>query len=383
MPYFSFSLKQSFIESATIKNLFNYRFEHNVKYFSKNTHIWKILNNKNISNHLKSLKFEKRTSYLFNKNSVLFLMPPSIGLGDAVEYALSINSIRKKNLFTKIGIGFAEKYSYIFRNIFKFEDTYDYFISEAELEKFKTIFHFSKELIKLKNQKYNRADIEKEVCDFFKTSIIRPFKKDISKINKLTIFPIASSPIRTMNIDLIKSIVSKFSKKINIEIVLDNLYPTSKYLISKIHFNNVKYIYHNSIEELSNIVNTLEYGLFIDSGPLHLAKALNKNGIFIETSVTHKVLLNKFENFVIISNNFKSNYCEGPCGLTNLFNIKNVPGCFYTHQITKNDLKKIQNINALQRGRLKNDYDKFMKDPVGCIKNIDLNKILNTIEKKL
>ena len=43
----------------------------------------------------------------------------------------------------------------------------------------------------------------------------------------------------------------------------------------------------------------------------------------------------------------------------------------------------IVNKNALQRGILKNKYMEFIEHPVNCIKNIDLEKILNTIENKL
>ena len=110
-------------------------------------------------------------------------MPPSIGLGDAIEYAISLNSIKKKKIFKKIGIGFVEKYNYIFQELFGFENIYDYFIIQKDLDKYETIFHFSKELAKLQNQKYNRSDIEHEVCKYFNTNIYRPVKKHIFKIN--------------------------------------------------------------------------------------------------------------------------------------------------------------------------------------------------------
>ena len=60
----------------------------------------------------------------------------------------------------------------------------------------------------------------------------------------------------------------------------------------------------------------------MDSGPLHLAKLLNKPGALIITSVDEKILLNKLSNIEPIKNNFKSNYCSAPCGLTNIFNYK-------------------------------------------------------------
>ena len=383
MPYFSFSLKKSIKNSLIADKLLEYNLKPNTLYFSKNTNIWKILNIKKISNHFNVLSYEKRNSYISGKNSVLFLMPPSIGLGDSIEYALALDTLNKKKVFNRIGIGFVEKYNYIFSNIFKMQNIYDYVITKENLQKYDTVFHFSKELIKLQNQKYNRSDIEKEICDYFNIKIERVSNNKVQKIKKLTIFPISTSPIRTMPVELINLIILKFSNKIKLEIVMDDFYPTSKFLISKINSQNVKMIFHKNIEELINIVKAIQYGVFVDSGPLHLAKIFNKKGLFIETSVNYEKLLNKFNNIEVIKNQFKSDYCNGPCGLTNLFNIKKTTGCYFTNKINKDDFSKIQNTNALQRGILKTNYEKFMEYPVGCIKNIDLKKILNTIESKL
>ena len=182
--------------------------------------------------------FERRKDYIFDKSSILFLMPPNIGLGDAVEYAMAIETITKKKKFKLIGIGFTSQYDYIFLNFFKFKNVYKHLISEENLKKYDTIFHFTKEIVQLKNQKYDRADIEKVICNYFKTNIKRKVSKKIKKIKKLTIFPISTSPIRTMPTNLINAIISEFSKKIKIEIVLDDFYPTSSYLLTKIKLKN-------------------------------------------------------------------------------------------------------------------------------------------------
>ena len=179
MPYFSFSLKQTSLNSALHKIIIKYNLEPNIKYFSKNTKIWSTLNKKNASMHLNSLQYEKMNSFLINKSSVLFLMPPSIGLGDAIEYAISLKSILEKNIFKKIGIGFVYNYKFIFNNLFKFNNVFENTITEKDLISFDTTFHFSKEIKKIHYQKYYRSNIEKEICDFFNINIK---KKNFKKI---------------------------------------------------------------------------------------------------------------------------------------------------------------------------------------------------------
>ena len=60
-------------------------------------------------------------------------------------------------------------------------------------------------------------------------------------------------------------------------------------------------------------VEKIDFGIFMDSGPLHLAKLLNKPGALIITSVDEKILLNKLSKIIPIKNNFTSNYCSAPC----------------------------------------------------------------------
>ncbi len=383
MPYFSFILKESFYNSPLKEHFLQYNLKPQVKYFSKSSNIWRIINKKIFGVHLSELKYEERKSYISNSNSILFFMPPSIGLGDSIEYALSVKSIINKKIFKKVGIAFAEKYEYIFTNLFKLNNVYKYVVEEKELSSFDTTFHFSKEIKKIINQKYDRSDIEKEINLFFNVEIKKSNKNKLTKVKKITLFPIASTPLRTMPINIINSIISKFKSKIEVEIVIDDFFLTSKYLLSQINPKDVTLVFHDKIQDLINIIKNIEYGIFVDSGPLHIAKVLNKNGLFIETTVSEKILIRNYENIETISNLYKSQYCSGPCGLTNLFNLKNVPGCYETHAISKAEFNNIVNKNALQRGILKNKYMEFIEHPVNCIKNIDLEKILNTIENKL
>ena len=93
MPFFSFSLKKNFLESECLPYISINSIENNQTYFSKNTKLWKYLNKKENIHLINSLSFESRKPISKIEDSILFCLPPSLGLGDIIEYALSINSI--------------------------------------------------------------------------------------------------------------------------------------------------------------------------------------------------------------------------------------------------------------------------------------------------
>ena len=96
----------------------------------------------------------------------------------------------------------------------------------------------------------------------------------------------------------------------------------------------------------------------MDSGPLHVAKILNIRGVLIVNSVSSKILLNNFNSISSFNNTYQSKFCQAPCGLTNIFNYNNNYGCFDSLQINKLDFSKIYNLNALQRGSIKELSDR-------------------------
>ena len=380
MPYFSFSLKKNFLKKANLQldnvnNLLD-----NKVYYSKSTFLWKYLNKNKNNEHINFFKFEKRKKIKKLGNSVLFCLPPSIGLGDSIEYALAIKAINNAKKFKSIAVGFVGRFSYIFEKYFELNNLYSNFIEESEYSKFETIFHFSLEIPNLKLQKYNRSDIESSITSFFNVKKYRKkklFKK--KQIKKISLFPISQSPIRSMSIEVVNQIIKKFEKKFEIEIFLDKQSIISNYIENKLINNKIKKIYPYAIEDLSKQIENIDYGIFVDSGPLHLAKILNKKGLLIITSVHSKYLLSDFNTIKVMNNNYKSQYCTAPCGLTNLINYKNKVGCYDSLKINFKNIIKLNQYQSLQRGDLKDKYIDFTINPVGCIEKIDikeLNKIL-------
>ena len=162
-----------------------------------------------------------------------------------------------------------------------------------------------------------------------------------------------------------------------------NLVPYIVYTEKKFINNNVNKIYPKNLDALLSVIESIDFGVFMDSGPLHVAKIINKKGILIENSVSSEILLNEFNSIKSFKNTYQSKFCEAPCGLTNIFNYKNNYGCFDSLQIDKLDFNKIDNLNSLQRGSAIQYNEKFIDNPVSCLKNIDSFMLINFLMNNL
>ena len=284
MPFFSFSVNQ-------IKpSLKKFNIATNCVYFSKNTQLWKILKKEN-KLILNFLKLEKRNPVQNINKNILFCLPPSIGLGDAIEYASAIKQINNCARFDKVSIAFSGDYSFLFRDYFGLKTTYPFLIEKNEMNKYDTVFHLTLEIKTLINQKYLRSNICEEILDFFNVQNLIKIKKPNhanKKIDKISIFPISSSPIRTMPNKILYELVEILKNKYFVEIFLDNKLEISKFLLNKIQLDNVAIIDPANKTDLIFSIKNIQYGIFMDSGPLHVAKMFNKRGVLIESSVSGK-----------------------------------------------------------------------------------------------
>ena len=137
MPFFSFALKDSSYQFKSQK------IENNMTYFSKNIDLWNRLKLEKLNNIIDFLKYEKRNKINKLKNNILFCVPPKIGLGDAIEYGLAVQSIIIGNKFKKVGVAFAGEYSYLLRQKFNIKNVYPYVISKEDINSYDNIFHFT------------------------------------------------------------------------------------------------------------------------------------------------------------------------------------------------------------------------------------------------
>ena len=380
MPYFSFSIKEN-LNSIEFENV-----KKNIAYYSKNTKLWKLLHSKKMKSIINFTQFENRIKVSILKKNVLFCVPPSIGLGDAIEYGLAINSIKKNLFFKKVGIAFVGDYSFLFKKYFSADYIYPHIISDQEIRKYDNVFHFTLEIEELKKQKIARSNIVEQISKYFNIPFknsINFNKKKFSKIRTVSLFPISKSPIRTMPINLINELILFLKNRVNVEIYFNKNSEISHYIENNIIKEGYKKIDPIDCPALIKQIENIEYGIFVDSGPLHVAKILEKKGIFIETSVSNNILLKNSNMIKSIINDYKSSFCKAPCGLIDTFNYKNRVGCYDTLKIKQKEIFNLSNFNILKRGQPKKNILFYLLNPVGCIKKLDIRRIIKQIEEDL
>jgi len=183
-------------------------------------------------------------------------------------------------------------------------------------------------------------------------------------------------------LNILEEIIENFCNEYEIKIIFDNS-EYSKYLLENIKNNNFKAVEPKNIESLIVEISKINFGIFIDSGPLHIAQCFNKKGIFIETSVSSKILLSNSKNIMCVKNKYKSDYCNGPCGLVDMFAYDSKVGCYETHKLNFKDINSFKNKKNLQRWNKKENNSHLISNPVGCIKQIDVKNIIELIRYKL
>ena len=185
-----------------------------------------------------------------------------------------------------------------------------------------------------------------------------------------------------MPLNILEEIIITFSDIYKIKIIFDNS-DYSKYLFENIKNKRFISLQPKNIENLILEISKTNFGIFVDSGPLHIAKCYSKNGILVETSVSSKILLSNSKKLLSAENKYKSNYCNGPCGLVNVFAYESKVGCYETHKLNFKDIVSLKNKKNLQRWNKKEINPHLISNPVGCIKQIDVKNIIELIRYKI
>ncbi|MBT5214437.1 MAG: hypothetical protein HOL60_07730 [Pelagibacteraceae bacterium] len=380
MAFFSFSLLKNRL------TYFSNEIEPNQKYFSKDITLWKELKNINKKKQICVLNHENRLTINSLGKKILIFLPPRFGLGDAIEYSIAINSIIKSKKFFKIGIAFCDNHYFIFKELFLFSNIYPLIISEKEIQKYDTIFHITLEIESLKFQKYKRSNIVEEVCKYFQVPVLDfkfKQKKIVKKtIKEIAIFPVSTSMLRSLPYNILEQIIKKFQDEFIFKVYIDDS-DFSKYLEEKNKSKNCVFVKPKDIKSLVLEIEKIDFGVFVDSGPLHIAKIFDKKGILIETSVSSKILLSNSKKIDRVENKYQSNFCYGPCGLVDVFSLNNRIGCYENHKISFKYINNLSNFKSLQRWNKKNNNSQLISNPVGCIRNINVENILKILEDNL
>ena len=182
---------------------------------------------------------------------------------------------------------------------------------------------------------------------------------------------------------LLNTLINFLKNFFNLEVYFDKNSEISNYVLDHTDKENIIVIDSENKESLVNSIKEVDYGIFMDSGPLHIAKLFNKKGILIESSVSSENLLQDYNKIISINNKFRSSYCVSPCGLTDLFNYNNKIGCYDSLKINSIDINNNNLFYLMNRRGVKDKYTSFVEKPVLCLQSLNVQTILNYIKKDL
>ena len=81
-----------------------------------------------------------------------------------------------------------------------------------------------------------------------------------------------------MPIKILNGLIKFLTKDYYVEIFLDHNSKISNFLYDKINIEKAFVIDPKNKQDLISSIKNIQYGIFMDSGPLHVAKMFNKKG---------------------------------------------------------------------------------------------------------
>jgi ADP-heptose:LPS heptosyltransferase len=255
---------------------------------------------------------------------VLFLLP-SDALGDNVAALLGIAALAEKFRLVEAAVFCARSAGDVFAAMRRIK-TYPFWIAEKELRRYHHVFDLG-HVEAQRDIEIWPVDMEHEVLAAFGLPPARAFPAEARPIRRerplrLGILPIASSPLRTLPVAVAVDLAASLAARGEVTLFLNGaqaqgrLYrealaaapPTGARIVEGFE----------TIGALMRAIDELDYAVFADSGPAHMAKLFRLPGCAVYTSAPGEVLQGRFRNLARWTVPFKGPHCEAPCGLAKL-----------------------------------------------------------------
>ena len=192
----------------------------------------------------------------------------------------------------------------------------------------------------------------------------RPLPTD--RVPSIGIFPLASSPLRTLPAEVIHQVVEALSQHGDLTVCLNSNQGQGRQMSALLaSAQKQATILENfpTIAAMVTAIRDFDYAIFADSGPAHIAKLFATPGVAIYTSAPSGVLQGRFRNLTAYDVPYEGDYCAAPCGLAKVRQATDGRiGCMGSLELTLADLPDVprdSNPEAVQR---------LIADPVPCVK---------------
>lgn len=254
---------------------------------------------------------------------LLFLLP-SDGIGDCVGYFLFLQSVIETIAPARVAVACAGYAA----DVFSFAGNIKVFPLWISQEVFLEFDHIIDLLdaLPLRTIADTPCDIEGALLDAASLSPCIGFgglKRQIpARSPRIGIFPLSSTPMRSLPPALTVFLAKQLSEFGHIEIFLNEQQRQSQIYASALSPVPAGVALNKgfpNLQELLEAMAKIDYGIFSDSGPAHLTKILGLPGLAIHTSADATPLRGRFGNLQTWQSTYEGSFCAAPCGLSGFY----------------------------------------------------------------
>lgn len=180
------------------------------------------------------------------------------------------------------------------------------------------------------------------------------------------LFPLASSPLRTLPPAAVRHLAAVLSRFGRLTLSLNDGQEQGRLLqraVEPLDSSITVLSGQTSIGGVLDSIAGLDYAVFADSGPAHMAKLFAIPGVAVYTSAPGDVLQGRFRNLSAYHTEYHGEYCTAPCGLAKVRQTADGEvGCMGSLKRPLSALPKTP------QGRNDAAVRQLMAEPVPCVR---------------
>ena len=254
---------------------------------------------------------------------LLFLLP-SQALGGNVATILAIAALQEHRKPAGIGVACTKSTTDLYKLV-RSVAIHPYWIAAAEAERYDYVVDLG-HIEARRDIEIWPVDMEGEILRAFDVPPATRFAAEARPMRaarpRIGIFPLGSSPLRSfppaVTIELARALrqegaVTVFLNRGQLQGRL------SRQEIDQAKLADIRVVDgFEAIGELARAIERMDYAVFADSGPAHMAKLWGVPGVAVYTSAPGEVLQGRFRNLANWQVAFQGPHCAAPCGLAKL-----------------------------------------------------------------
>jgi ADP-heptose:LPS heptosyltransferase len=299
---------------------------------------------------------------------LLFLLP-SQALGGNVATILAIAALQEHRKPAGIGVACSKSTTDLYK-LLRGVAIHPYWIGAAEAERYDFIVDLG-HIEARRDIEIWPVDMESEILRAFGVPPAARFPAEARAMRggrpRIGVFPLGSSPLRSfppaVTIALARAL--KGEGAVTLFLNRDQLQGRlSRQEIDRAKLADIRIVDgFEAIGELARAIERMDYAVFADSGPAHMAKLWAVPGVAVYTSAPGEVLQGRFRNLANWQVAFRGPHCAAPCGLAKLRQDRSGRfGCMGSLATTLDALPKVATgANPAVVEEL------FLRKPVPCV----------------